>query len=410
MFLIFNLSFFFFFFFLHFDFSSSASPQKPIGFGTSVTGGGNAKPAAPPNIQILKTWLSDPTPRVILIDKLFDFTDSEGNTTGPGCAVWPECKNGGKVQVAIDFRGWCGQQKGAKRITVNHRKAAITPLVIGSNKSLLGVGAKGVIKGKGVVINKPSKNNIAITYLNPFAVWGGDAITLNGATDVNIYINIQVLIQRFGFDHCTISLIGRQMLSSGGNFPNAGITVSANHFVGKTPWSTDCRGQHYWTIILGGQGDQMTLADNCFMSTGGRSPKLGVGTNSKVFVHSFNNYHSGTRGQAVEVSHGGTMIIEGDVFEDSGPANPGQASAQVGGALFAPFTPQEAQSCQASLGRACLPSITIKPPSGASFKFAANAAALNGARSFPAVKGARVQPAASVSQRKMSQCGVGKIS
>lgn len=370
---------------------------KPVGFGAAVTGGGNAKAAAPPNIQTLKAWLADATPRVILIDKLFDFTDSEGNTTGPGCSVWPECKNGGKVQVAIDFRGWCGQQKNAKRTTVNYRKAPMTPLVINSNKSLLGVGAKGVIKGKGVVINKPAKNiiirNIVITYLNPFAVWGGDAITLNGATDVWI-------------DHCTISLIGRQMISSGSSGPNAGITISANHFVGKTPWSTDCLGQHYWTIILGGAGDKITIADNCFIATGGRSPKLGATGTTRVFAHSFNNYHGQTRGQAVEVGPGGTLLLEGDVFEDSAPANSGQANMQLsGGALFAPVSPQEAGPCQAALGRACPPNSAGK----GGYKFATNAAVLNAAKAHPAVKGARVQPAAAIAQRKSSQCGVGKI-
>ncbi|EGG04772.1 family 1 polysaccharide lyase [Melampsora larici-populina 98AG31] len=332
------------------------SAGRPVGFAAAVTGGGSAKGAAPPNIQTLKTWLSDATSRVILIDRLFDFTDSEGNTTGPGCSIWPQCSNGAQAQVAIDFRGWCAPDRKLSKGGYNSPGGRQQQVSLGSWCKRC----------------DQRQRNIAITYLNPHAVWGGDAITFNGATDVWI-------------DHCTISLIGRQMISAGGSFPNAGITMSANHFVGKSPWSTDCRGQHYWTIILGGQGDQMTLADN------------------------FNNYHSGTRGQAAEVSQGGTMIMEADVFEDSGPTNPNQANAQIGGALFAPFSPQEAQSCSGSLGRACVPNLISRAPSGAPYKFAVNAAALNAARSLPAVKGARVQPAASVLQRKMSQCGVGKI-
>ncbi|KAH9817311.1 family 1 polysaccharide lyase [Melampsora americana] len=330
-----------------------------------VTRGGNLRGVVPENIQILKSWLSDNVPRVILIDKVFDFSDSEGNTTGPGCSIWPECSNGAKTQVAIDFRGWCSQQQNARHLTVNYRKAAMTPLVIGSNKSLLGVGSKGVIKGKG--------SNVHFTDMNPFAVWGGDAITLNGATDVWI-------------DHCTFSLIGRQMISTGGSFANAGITISNNHFVGKTPWSTDCRGQHYWTVLLGGIGDEITLADN------------------------FNNYHEATLGQAVEVSHGGSLIVEGDVFESAGPADPHQAFAETGGALFAPFTPQEAQACQGTLGRVCVPNLISKPPPGkAPFKFDVNPAALNAARSLPAVKMAHVEPASAIVSRKMSHCGIGKI-
>ncbi|EGG04771.1 family 1 polysaccharide lyase [Melampsora larici-populina 98AG31] len=398
---------FFFSLFLHiFLITHSLSPVsaggKPVGFGAAVTGGGNARPVAPANIGELKAWLADHVPRVILIDRVFDFADSEGNVTGPGCSIWPQCSNGALTQVAIDFRGWCGQQKNARHLTVNYRKAAMTPLVIGSNKSLLGVGAKGVIRGKGVVINKPDRNviirNIHFTDMNPFAVWGGDSITLNGATDVWI-------------DHCTFSLIGRQMISTGGSFPNSGITISNNHFVGKTPWSTDCLGQHYWTVILGGIGDQITLAENCYVSTSGRSPKLGAVANTRVFSHSFNNYHDATLGQAVEVTRGGTLIVEGDVFDRTAPADPHQAFTETGGALFAPFTPQEAQACQGALGRVCVPNLISRPPPGkAPFKFDVNPAALNAARVLPAVKTAHVQPASAIASRKMSQCGIGKIS
>lgn len=51
---------------------------RAYGAASGVTGGGNAAPAAPRDIQMLKAWLADSTPRVILIDRLFDFTDSEG--------------------------------------------------------------------------------------------------------------------------------------------------------------------------------------------------------------------------------------------------------------------------------------------------------------------------------------------
>lgn len=379
----------------------AAQEGGPVGFAAGTTGGGNARPEVPPNIQVLKAWLADKVPRVILIDKVFDFSDSEGNVTGPGCSIWPQCSNGAKTQVAIDFRGWCGQQKNARHMTVNYRKAAMTPLVIGSNKSLLGVGAKGVIRGKGVVINRPDRNviirNIHFTDMNAFAVWGGDAITLNGANQVWI-------------DHCTFNLIGRQMISTGGSFPNAGITISNNHFDGKTPWSTDCLGQHYWTVILGGIGDQITFTENCYISTSGRSPKLGAVPNTKVFSHSFNNYHEATLGQTVEVTFGGTLINEGDVFDSAAPADPHQGNTETGGALFAPFTAQEAQPCLATLGRSCVPNlVTNQPPGKSLFKWDVNRMALNAARMFPAVRTARVEPASAVASRKMAQCGVGRM-
>jgi pectin lyase len=59
-------------------------------------------------------------------------------------------------------------------------------MTIGSNKSLIGQGSKGVIKGKGVRIVSNAKNiiiqNVRFTDINPEYVWGGDAITVDGGT------------------------------------------------------------------------------------------------------------------------------------------------------------------------------------------------------------------------------------
>jgi len=57
---------------------------------------------------------------------------------------------------------------------------------VGSNKSLIGQGAKGVIKGKGIRISNNAKNiiiqNVRFTDINPKYVWGGDAVTVDGGT------------------------------------------------------------------------------------------------------------------------------------------------------------------------------------------------------------------------------------
>lgn len=57
---------------------SAGAKSRPYGFASKVTGGGDAKAEAPPDIETLKSWLEDDKPRVILIDKVFDFSDSEG--------------------------------------------------------------------------------------------------------------------------------------------------------------------------------------------------------------------------------------------------------------------------------------------------------------------------------------------
>ena len=57
--------------------------------------------------------------------------------------------------------------------------------VVQSNKSLVGQGSAGVIKGKGVYMANGVKNiiiqNVHFTEINPQYVWGGDAISIAGA-------------------------------------------------------------------------------------------------------------------------------------------------------------------------------------------------------------------------------------
>ena len=46
----------------------------PTGFGTGTTGGGTATPAYPSDIAQLKLWLTDSTPRVIVLNKEYVYT------------------------------------------------------------------------------------------------------------------------------------------------------------------------------------------------------------------------------------------------------------------------------------------------------------------------------------------------
>ncbi|CAE6538383.1 unnamed protein product [Rhizoctonia solani] len=49
----------------------------PFGYAAGTTGGGNAAPAVPSSTSQLVSWLGDNTPRIILLDKTYDFTDLE---------------------------------------------------------------------------------------------------------------------------------------------------------------------------------------------------------------------------------------------------------------------------------------------------------------------------------------------
>lgn len=69
-------------------------------------------------------------------------------------------------------------------MTVTYDNAGLNPIEVASDKTIIGDGTSGVIKGKGLRMANGVENviiqNIRITDLNPQYVWGGDAITLAG--------------------------------------------------------------------------------------------------------------------------------------------------------------------------------------------------------------------------------------
>lgn len=208
----------------------NADGPKPFGFGAKATGGGSATPQAPKSLSELKEWLQDSVPRVILIDRTFDFTETEGDKTEQGCAPWAACGNGNQVQHARNQWDWCKQHSTPQQaVPVTFHVAAINPLTIGSHKTIKGVGNKGVIRGKGFLIFRTSNiiiQNIEIVGLNPELVWGGDALMINGGQDIWV-------------DHCTFSNIGRQMIVVD-HESGMGVTFSNNRFDGATKWSSTC--------------------------------------------------------------------------------------------------------------------------------------------------------------------------
>lgn len=128
---------------------ASAASQKVSGaaqgFAQGVTGGGSASPVTPKNIKELVTYLTDKTPRVIVLDKIYDFTGSEGTVREKGCAPWGTGKG---CQLAINAaNNWCGSQTPAD---VVYDKAGTSGINVASDKTIIGVGNKGIIKGKGL--------------------------------------------------------------------------------------------------------------------------------------------------------------------------------------------------------------------------------------------------------------------
>ncbi|KAL0930322.1 pectin lyase [Colletotrichum truncatum] len=362
--------------------------RTAYGFAAGVTGGGSAKAAAPKDIKELASWLSDSTPRVILIDKTFDFVGSEGSTTDSGCTK----KTCTMAQGGQNYIGTlsCGDsEKQSAKITYD--KAGTTALTVGPNKSIVGVGSQGVISGKGLKLPKTSKNviiqNVHITNINPESVWGGDAIQLEGNDGVWI-------------DHCKFSKVGRMFVVAHYNANR--LTISNTEFDGVTKTSATCNKNHYWTVMFITDGDKITLDRNYWHDLSGRAPKLGQDGVSTT-VHATNNYFANMAGHAFDIYPGTSALIEGNVFEKvEQPMT--DNSAKVNTVFNAPDSGSLA-SCSSSLGRACV--ANSLSGSGTFTSMTSTAGLSNLAK----VKTNLVKPkaASSVKSMVMKGAGIGKI-
>ncbi|KAE9261913.1 hypothetical protein PF001_g32237, partial [Phytophthora fragariae] len=160
----------------------------PPGFAVGTTGGGNTKPVYPTTIKELAAALSGNEPSVIVLKQEFRFVNTEGSKTEKGCRPKNniDCiakKNGVMGQDAIQPSF---SQCDGSWVNVTYDMAVITPLTVGSHKTLVGEGTKGVLNGKGLMITGSNVivQNIHITNLNPHVIWGGDAITIRGDGNV----------------------------------------------------------------------------------------------------------------------------------------------------------------------------------------------------------------------------------
>ncbi|KAM0278733.1 hypothetical protein ACHAQH_005027 [Verticillium albo-atrum] len=272
---------------------------KPYGFATGVTGGGSAKATTPASASDLAKLLADDVPRTIVINKTWDFTGTKAKSSGcdrKSCSA----KNGGQLYLGTLS---CGGSDNVAVSSITYDKAGTEPLIVGSNKSIIGTGA-GVLNGKGLRVKKGAKNVIIqgfeVRNLNPGIVWGGDAIDLQGGND-GVWI-----------DHMKISQVGRMFIVT--HYDGSRVTVSNNEFDGQTTTSASCNGDHYWTMMFYGKGDRVTLDKNYYHDVSGRAPKLGQPGVTGTF-QATNNYFKNMKGHAFDVYEGATALIEGNVFE-----------------------------------------------------------------------------------------------
>jgi pectin lyase len=163
---------------------------KPEGFATGVTGGGSAPCKVPSSVAELTTWLTDSVTRCIVLDKEFNFKGSQGKAVEKGCRPTSNACPGKGGQDAINLNNWCQPKfagAGVKTVQVTYDKAGLYGINMGSNKSLIGVGNKGIIRGRGLRIAKARNiiiQNVHFTEINPQYIWGGDAIAVDAGSDL----------------------------------------------------------------------------------------------------------------------------------------------------------------------------------------------------------------------------------
>ncbi|KAF2148573.1 polysaccharide lyase family 1 protein [Myriangium duriaei CBS 260.36] len=304
------------------------------GFARGVRGGGSASPVYPKTNDELVSYLKDNSPRVIVLTKTFDFTGTQGRDKGTGCAPWGR---GAACQVALNANNWCKtHHPGAPTVSVSYDKAGILGITITSNKTLLGKGSSGAIKGRGIRVVHGASNvivqNIAITDINPKVCWGGDGITLDGTDMVWI-------------DHVTTARIGRQHIVLGKR-GSGRVTISNSYIDGRTKYSAKCNSYHYWNLFFTGSSDLVTLKGNYIFHTSGRAPKVGGNT----LLHAVNNYWYDNDHHGFEIDAGGMALVEGNYFQKVNRI----FESPIRGQLFSSPDTTANAACKQYLGRSCV--------------------------------------------------------
>jgi pectin lyase len=340
----------------------------PDGFATGVTGGGNAAVVQPSSLEELRKALCnatdakgncvDDTPRVIEIDRTFDYTGSRlihnsPTTTETGC-VMRQCPAGVQSELALNTANFCSGRTPAQ---VSYDNAGRSPLLVGANKTLQGRGRNAGIKGTGLSIKGGVRNvivqNITLSDINAGVIWGGDALTIDNADGVWI-------------DHNRFARIGRQMIVTGFGAASR-VTISHNEFDGNTPTASFCDGHHYWLWLFLGANDSITLARNYIHHTSGRGPHAGGMRDAHTVVHMVNNYFENLSGQGAAMSRTdlSQLLLEGNYFKQV--AHPLLDDAQQPGLAYAPFPgpdrPEYAY-CRQYLGRDCVANEAVDSGSG----------------------------------------------
>ncbi|KAF8719083.1 Pectate lyase, partial [Rhizoctonia solani] len=307
-----------------------AAVGSPFGFATGTTGGNSAAQAVPTSAAQLKSWLEDNVTRNILLDRTYDFTDTEETITGTVCKSWNCSPN---PQYTIDTGSGCGSSPAS---TATWKKAGTAGINVKSNKTILGKGTSGWIKGKGLRLSGVSNviiQNIRISDLNPQYVWGGDALHIENSSKVwvdhNYFKNTgrQFIVT---VRNPSKSPLDQRNLANDHDVQGFGaakqVTISNNYFDGQ---STGCDQHHYWALLFAGNGDQITFARNYLYYTA---------------------YFNEIAGHAIDPDTGSKILVGGNYFNKVKTP----ATGNTKGAAFAPTSASMNSQCSGTLGRNCV--------------------------------------------------------
>ncbi|CAE6517075.1 unnamed protein product [Rhizoctonia solani] len=372
---------------------------SPFGFASGTTGGAAAAQAIPLSAAELKSWLEDEVTRNILLDRTYDFTDTEARFnppwhaqfTGPGCKPWSCTPN---PQLSLDGGGWCGSNP---PITATYKKAGTSGIRVKSNKTILGKGTSGWIKGKGLLLSGVSNviiQNIRISDLNPQYVWGGDALYIDNSSRVWV-------------DHNYFKSVGRQFIVTGFGAAKQ-VTISNNYFDGQSTWSTGCDVFRQNTTTGPCCLPVMVTKSLSLEITSTTPPAVDLTQEahqatlvSPMTIHIYNNYFNNITGHAIDADTGSKLLVEGNYFNNVKTPSTGNTN----GAVFAPTSSPMNSQCSTTLGRNCV-SNTLA--GSGSLTNTANSGAIS-AFTASVVKSASVMDPGAVSSYVLANAGLGKV-
>jgi len=385
--------------------------DSPIGFARGVTGGAGGNTVRVSTAEDLRRELcrssdgngcTDAEPRIIEIASTIDLTDTEGTATAPGCFATGVCADSAtvKTEITLTVYDWQKSYCSGKATTrYSYKVAGLRGLLVGSNKTIIGMGATAGLKGKGLTLQGGVSNiivrNLSITDINEGMVWGGDALTIASA-------------KRVWIDHDRFARIGRQFVAMGSGDGKAvidDITLSNNEFDGRSAWSARCTGRHYWNMLAYGNG-KITLVGNYLHHFDGRAPRISS-SGSGAWVHIVNNYFDTGGWHALDYEGANTrVLLEANYFADV--AMPVLTDTSGDGRLFGFYrqTASTQSACKAALRRPCGPNVASPAP--ANDKLVQDPAAV---AAFEAYASSVVKPysASDVPDTVKARAGVGKI-